>query len=278
MIPPSIDAFSPKNADQTHEQSLAILSAAGIVPHRAVGHATFTRSDGSPGRVDSRAILLEDQPLTPADAVVVQVSRWDRLKDPVGGVKGFANHVASRCDAHLLLAGPSTESVADDPEGAAVLAAVRRAVRALPAEVRARVHLASLPMGDVEENAAIVNALQRHADVVVQKSLAEGFGLTVAEAMWKWRPVVASCVGGIGDQIVDGESGILIDSPRDLGAFATAILKLLADPVLAKRIGEAAHERVREHFLAPQHLGRYFELIERLVTGRRDREMVGVRS
>src|SRR5205085_1282035 len=81
---------------------------------------------------------------------------------------------------------------------------------------RRRVHLASLPMGDVEENAAIVNALQRHADVVVQKSLAEGFGLTVAEAMWKQRPVVASQIGGIQDQIVDGESGMLIADPRDL--------------------------------------------------------------
>ena len=86
----------------------------------------------------------------------------------------------------------------------------------LPAEARRRVHLATLPMDDLEENAVIVNALQRHAFVVVQKSLAEGFGLTVAEAMWKGRPVVASKVGGIQDQIADGESGILLDDPHDL--------------------------------------------------------------
>src|SRR5262249_8152051 len=148
-------------------------------------------------------------------------------------------------DAHLLLVGPSTESVADDPEGAAVLAAVRRAWRALPPEIRRRAHLASLPMDDGAENAAIVNALQRHADVVVQKSLAEGFGLTVAEAMWKSRPMVASGIGGIEDQIVDGESGLLISDPRDLTSFADAVRTLLSDRDAASRIGAAAHERIR---------------------------------
>ena len=80
----------------------------------------------------------------------------------------------------------------------------------------ARVHLVSLPMDDLDENAAMVNALQRRADIVVQKSLAEGFGLTVAEAMWKRRPVIGTRVGGIQDQIVDGVSGLLVDDPRDL--------------------------------------------------------------
>ena len=128
----------------------------------------------------------------------------------------FAGHVASHGAAHLLLVGPSTAAVADDPEGAQVLDAVRAAWHDLPAAIRRRVHLCSLPMDDVEENAAIVNALQRHADVVVQKSLAEGFGLTVAEAMWKQRPVVASRIGGIRDQIEDGRSGVLLSDPRDL--------------------------------------------------------------
>ena len=270
VIPPSIDAFSPKNARQTPGQTLAILEAAGLIRHRTNGNkATFTRSDGTPGRVDRRATMIEEWPLTADDPLVMQISRWDRLKDPVGIVRGFARYIAPRSDAHLLLAGPSTESVADDPEGMKVFSAVRREVRALPYEIRSRVHLASLPMDDDEENAAIVNALQRHADVVVQKSLAEGFGLTVAEAMWKARPVVASNVGGIGDQIVDGESGILIPRPRDLEAFAEAVLRLLADPVEAARIGAAAHDRIRDHFLAPQHLGRYFELIQRIVSAQR---------
>ena len=91
-------------------------------------------------------------------------------------------------------------------------------------------HLASLPMDDPAENAIIVNALQRHATVVTQKSLAEGFGLTVAEAMWKARPVVASRIGGIQSQIVDGETGMLLDDPGDLAAFGEAVTGLLADP------------------------------------------------
>ena len=119
-------------------------------------------------------------------------------------VRAFAEHIAGQVPAHLVLAGPAADSVTDDPEGSAVFAEVARAWHRLPGPIQRRVHLASLPMADVEENAAIVNALQRRATVVVQKSLAEGFGLTVAEAMWKERPVVASRIGGIQDQIVDG--------------------------------------------------------------------------
>jgi trehalose synthase len=124
-------------------------------------------------------------------------------------------------------------------------------------------------MDDTDENAAIVNALQRHATVVVQKSLAEGFGLTVAEAMWKQRAVVASRIGGIRDQIEDGRSGLLISDPRDLMQAGAAVSGLLADPDRAGEIGRAAQTRVRQHFLGPHHLGRYFEVIRRLVSKRR---------
>src|SRR4029453_3844852 len=117
------------------------------------------------------------------------------------------------------------DSVSDDPEGGEVLRQVQDDWAALPRSLRARVHLACLPMDDLEENGAIVNALQRRADVVVQKSLAEGFGLTVAEAMWKRRPVGGARVGGIQDQIIDGESGLLV-APNDPEAVAAAIREL----------------------------------------------------
>ena len=145
------------------------------------------------------------------------MSRWDRLKDPVGLLACFAEHVADAA-SHLVIAGPDVEAVDDDPEGAEVLDEVRAALGEMPDAVRGRVHLVSLPMDDIDENAAMVNALQRRADIIVQKSIAEGFGLTVAEAMWKQKPVVAGRVGGIQDQIVDGESGLLVDDPRDLAA------------------------------------------------------------
>ena len=115
--------------------------------------------------------------------------------------------------------------------------------RALPHAARSRVHLACTPMADPDEAAAIVNALQRHAAVVVQKSIAEGFGLTVAEAMWKARPVVASAVGGIVDQIVSGEHGLLIDDPHDLAAFGAAVETLLRDRAEAGRLGTNARAR-----------------------------------
>ncbi|MGO9905459.1 MAG: glycosyltransferase [Solirubrobacteraceae bacterium] len=264
VIHPSIDAFAPKNADHSSEQSQAILSKAGIVPRQDTSQPTFTRSDGSPGRVDRRAAMVQDEPIGAEDRLVVQVSRWDSLKDPLGVLGAYAKHVDPASGARLLLVGPSTEAVADDPEGAKVLAAVLEARGALPGQVRRLVHLASLPMDDIEENAAIVNAVQRTASVVIQKSLAEGFGLTVAEAMWKERPVVATRVGGIRDQIEDGRSGVLISDPRDLKAVGEAVGGLLADRESAARMGAAAHASVQQHFLGPQHLGRYFEVIRRL--------------
>ena len=109
-----------------------------------------------------------------------------------------------------------------------------------------------------------MNALQRHASVIVQKSLHEGFGLTVTEAMWKGRPVVASAVGGIQDQIEDGVSGILLKDPRDCAAFAGAVARVLDDPAYAQQIGDAGRERVRERFLGVGHLLKYARLIERL--------------
>jgi trehalose synthase len=269
VIRPSIDAFAPKNAEQTRDQSLAIMTTAGVLADDVSVYPTFTRSDGSPGRIARRAEMLQEEELEADVPVVMQVSRWDQLKDPVGVLGAFAGHVANRtAAAHLLLVGPSTAAVADDPEGAQVLDAVRAAWHDLPGPVRRRVHLCSLPMDDVEENAAIVNALQRHAGVVVQKSLAEGFGLTVAEAMWKQRPVVASRIGGIRDQIEDGRSGLLLSDPRDLEQVGAAISGLLADDERAQQIGIAAQQRVQQQFLGPHHLGRYFEVMQRVASQR----------
>lgn len=264
VIQPSIDAFAPKNDAQDPRETEAILAQTAIVPADAGGLPTFRRADGTRGRVDRRAALLQDEALTAADRMVTQVSRWDRLKDPLGVMQGFAEHVPRGLGAHLLIAGPAMDSVADDPEGAAAFAEVAAAWRELPPGARRRIHLATLPMADVDENAAIVNAIQRHAEVVVQKSLAEGFGLTVAEAMWKQRPVVASRIGGIQDQIVDGISGVLLDDPRDLTAYGSAVAALLRDPIHARGLGISARERVRDEFLAPRHLSRYFELISGL--------------
>jgi trehalose synthase len=263
IVPPSIDVFSPKNEDLDPGAVSSILATIGLAADG--GEApVFRREDGSQARVDRRAQLTQDGPL-PGDApAIAQVSRWDRLKDPAGVLRCFAEY-SRHPSARLVLAGPSVADVADDPEGAEVLAEVEGLRAALPGEIRSRTHLVTLPMDDVEENAAMVNAIQRRADVVLQKSLAEGFGLTVAEAMWKARPVVAGRIGGIQEQIVDGVSGVLVDDPADLPAVAAAIDGLLSDPARARAIGEAARQRILDQFLGSRHLVQYVNLIEGLL-------------
>jgi trehalose synthase len=263
IIPPTIDVFSPKNVDLDRETVLDILRATGVLSDGTCpGPATFVRHDGTPGRVDRPAELLGTGAVPGDTPVVVQISRWDALKDPLGVIRGFAEFVPDRAGAHLLYAGPSVAAVADDPEGLEVLRQAVALWERLPDEQKRRVHLATLPMDDPAENATIVNALQRYAAVIVQKSLAEGFGLTVAEAMWKGRPVVASRIGGIESQIIHGETGLLLDDPRDLKAYADAVTELLLDPPRAQRLGERARERVRTEFTSPRSLLDYLSLIK----------------
>jgi trehalose synthase len=269
IITPSIDAFSAKNQKLSEAAIHTILVHTGLVegpPPEDADHG-FLRDDGTPGRVGRRAEVVRlgrapawDTPL------IVQVSRWDPLKDMRGVMEGFSLMCGSGNggNGELVLAGPDVSAVTDDPEGAMVFESVLEAWHQLPHAVRDRVHLVSLPTADVEENAAIVNALQRHATIVVQKSLREGFGLTVTEAMWKERPVVASGVGGINDQIEDGVSGILLKDPYDLATFADVLDSLLSSPERRAELGRAAHERVREKFLGLGHLIKYARLLERV--------------
>jgi trehalose synthase len=262
VIPPSIDAFSPKNQDLEPSTVQSILATAGLIEAEPQSPPTFLREDGSPGTVVRQATLHDGGPPPPEDApLVVQVSRWDRLKDPVGVIEGFAQFVSLQTDAHLVMAGPDVYAVDDDPEGAEVLNESLAAWKSMTKNIRDRVHLVLLPMEDGEENAAMVNALQRRASVVVQKSLAEGFGLTVTEAMWKARPVVASKVGGIQEQIIDGRTGLLLGDAHDLKTFGELITDLLKQPRRAAAIGAEAQGRIRDEFLGPRHLMQYLDLI-----------------
>ena len=261
IVPPCIDPTAPKNVDVSVPAARATLQAAGVLalPDGGAG--------GSPiVEVRHTAESVEDAP-APADCpIVMQVSRWDRLKDHAGVLDAFTRYVDAAWNAHLVLAGPAATSVGDDPEATDVLEEIADVWKQLPGQRRERVHLVSLPMDDPVENAYVVNALQRASTVVVQKSLAEGFGLTVAEAMWKTRPVVASRVGGIQDQIEDGRSGVLID-PTDGPALGRAVTSLIGDLGYADAIGHAGRERIRERFLPTRFLRQYLELIDSLVPG-----------
>jgi trehalose synthase len=176
--------------------------------------------------------------------VLTQISRFDRLKDPVGVIRAY-QIVKRYADCQLVLAGGSAT---DDPEGAQVLAEVRDA-----ANGDADVHVLDLPPWSAVE----INALQRASTIVIQKSLREGFGLTVAEALWKKKPVVASAVGGIPTQVIHKHTGLLAHSVE---GTAYQIRFLLSHPALAQKLGEQGHEHVREHFLITSNVRRYLAL------------------
>jgi trehalose synthase len=265
IIAPSIDPFSPKNQDLSFRSRHQILNRMGVLGSRPDGPAPFKRRDGTWGQVVNTASVVSDgTPLDPSVPLVVQVSRWDRLKDMPGVMHGFAAGLTEGVPANLALVGPAVEGVTDDPEGAEVFAECRTVWEQFPSAVRRRIRLITLPMDDVDENAIMVNAIQSQATVIVQKSLVEGFGLTVAEGMWKAKAVVASAVGGIVDQIRPG-TGVLLEDPADVGAFGDTLLDLFSRPDQIEVLGQAARHYVHENFIGDLHLLRYAALIERVV-------------
>ena len=188
--------------------------------------------------------VLDRFGIDPGRPIITQISRFDRLKDPVGVVRAF-RIVKRYFDCQLVLAGGGAS---DDPEGAAVVEEVREA-----AGGDSSIHILELPASAPLE----VNALQRASTVIVQKSLREGFGLTVAEALWKKRPVVASAVGGIPLQVIHKHTGLLAHSVE---GTSYQIRFLLAHPELAAKLGEQGHQHVRENFLVTQNLKSYLLL------------------
>ncbi len=266
IVAPSIDPFTPKNQPIEDETAAAIIRAAGIVDddNTRAATPTFMRRDGERDRVERR-VDVTGGPVPARVPIVMQLSRWDRLKDHIGVLRGFVEHVIPTTDAHLVLAGPQADSVDDDPEQAEILGELCAAWDSLDPDEQGRVHIVALPMDDEDENGAIVNALQRRSTIVVQKSLAEGFGLTVAEAMWKRRPTVASARGGITAQVEDGKTGVLLHDPTDTTELGAALTGLLRDRHRADQLAAAGHEHVREHFLTSRELTQQLELIEDLV-------------
>jgi len=266
IIPPSIDPLSAKNAWIDPDTVRAILTTIGVYEQTGSGQrGLYPRNDGTKAEVIRTALVTGDGRPGPGDPVVVQVSRWDTLKDMAGVMRGFAEDVLPCSDGYLILAGPAMTGVADDPEGAKVFTDCLNQWHALSARARERVLLVALPLDDFEENAAMVNAIQRRATVIVQKSLAEGFGLTVAEGMWKGRPVIGSAVGGIVDQVAEG-TGILLPDPTDLAMFGAQVCRLLDNPDEADRMGKAGQAYTREHFVGDLHLLRFAELMEAVIT------------
>jgi trehalose synthase len=190
------------------------------------------------------AQVLERCQIDSRRPILTQVSRFDRLKDPVGVVRAY-QIVKRYFDCQLVLAGGGA---ADDPEGEAVLAEVREA-----AGQDSDIHILDLPPWSALE----INAIQRASTVIIQKSLREGFGLTVTEGLWKKKPVVASAVGGIPTQVIHKHTGLLAHS---IEGTAYQIRFLLSNPTIAQKLGEQGREHVRENFLIISNVRRYLTL------------------
>jgi trehalose synthase len=192
--------------------------------------------------------VLERFSIPPDKPMITQISRFDRLKDPVGVIKAY--RMAKRyVDCQLVLAGGGAS---DDPEGETVLGEVRAEANDDP-----DIHIILLPPTSSLE----INALQRASTLVLQKSIREGFGLTVSEALWKNKPAIGSAVGGIPAQIIPNLTGVLVHS---IEGAAYQIRYLLSHPEVAKRLGEYGHEYVKEEFLITRGLRRYLLLFHAL--------------
>jgi trehalose synthase len=194
----------------------------------------------------------------PTDKLLLtQISRFDKWKDPEGVIEVF-KLVKQKVDCRLVLCG---SMATDDPEGLKIFERVKRKANNLIAK------------GDVilitSENNILVNALQRRSDVIIQKSIREGFGLVISEALWKERPVVASNVGGIPLQIVDGVNGFLVD-PFNNEGFADRIVEIIKHPNIGKEIGKKGKESVRKKFLVTRLLSDYLDLMRDMFCDRRN--------
>ena len=185
--------------------------------------------------------VLEKYQIDPSKHILTQISRFDRFKDPLGVIAAY-RLVKKRHRCQLVLAGGGAP---DDPEGEEVLREVREAAADDP-----DIHVLLLPpFSDLE-----INALVRGSTIVIQKSIREGFGLTVSEALWKKKPVVAGAVGGIKLQVIDGVTGFLVHSPE--GA-ANRIAQLLGDRKLREKLGENGYQHVKQNFLLTRHVKDY---------------------
>ena len=282
VIAPGIDPLAPKNMELSVRQTVQVLCNSGLtVPPGPLLHPPFA---------SQARRLLADGTFAPASAledigmltrpIVTQISRWDRLKGWLPLMHAFAALKRSvyegdpnvdplhrrRLDlVRLVLAGPEPAAIQDDPEALEVLDDLSGAYARLHPAVQDDVALIALPMASREENALMVNAIQRSSTLVVQNSTREGFGLTIAEAMWKRIPVLSnSRACGPRQQLRDGLDGRLIANPEDVDELQRAIDAALADSEARQQWGRSAQRRVHELFMVIAQLRRWGQLLATL--------------
>ena len=278
VIHPSLDPLSHKNRELSLHKLVGVLSDAGLTdvhwPLVAPPWPEGAQRLQSDGTWDA-ATTPEDIGLL-ARPIITQVSRWDRLKgfEPLmeafralklGLVSRPAHDLRHRRRlelVRLVLAGPDPSSIQDDPEGLGVLKALRTRYTRLEPDVRDDVAVLALPMGSRKANALMVNALQSSSDIIAQNSLREGFGLTVAEAMWKRKPVLGSARAcGVRLQVRNGVDGVLVSNPEDPEEIAEAMHHMLADEDQLEAWGNNAQRRAYDELLIFGELRRWLEVL-----------------
>ena len=290
MICPGIDPLAAKNRDLSLHETVDILCRAALIPcpgptvqgpYHALARRALPDGTFAPANVGEDIGLL-------SRPIVTQISRWDRLKGFLPLLRGFvrlkqAGPLAPestnaserrRLDlVRLVLAGPDPIGVADDPEAADVLNEILAEYASLHRALQDDIALIVLPMESVEENALMVNALQRASTIAIQNSLREGFGLTIAEAMWKRIPVLSnSRACGPRQQVRDGVDGRLVRDPENVEELERAIREMLAAPDRLVQMGRAGQRRVHDGLLVLAQLRSWGRLLgatleARLLTG-----------
>ncbi len=285
IIRPSIDPLANKNRELHLHKVVGVLSNASI--SRSPGPVLTPPYPEVALRVDREGDLVPalstgEDPELLSRPVITQISRWDRLKgfapllrafaalkeDAPRGPEGAGEDLRRRRLAlvRMVLAGPDPSSIQDDPEALEVLKEIRGIYRALPRHVQDDVFVLALPMASRERNALMVNALQRVSTLVVQNSLREGFGLTIAEAMWKRIPILSNSKAcGPRQQVRDGEDGRLIADPEDVDELRDALLEVLADRREREAWGRSAQRRVHDRFLVFRQVWDWAHLLADLV-------------
>jgi trehalose synthase len=267
VVSPGIDPLAPKNRELSVRGVIDVLCRGGIVPCPGPTVEGPYRALAQRALPDGRLVianLAEDIGLL-SRPVVTQVSRWDRLKGYLPLMQAFSGLKRSMYDGgggtdavhrrqldlvRLVLAGPDPTGVQDDPEAQGVLDELIAAYAALHPAVQDDVAILLLPMASLEENALMVNALQRASTIVAQNSLREGFGLTIAEAMWKRLPVLSnSRACGPRQQIRDGLDGRMVRDPENTEELQVALDEMLVNPARLEQWGQSAQRRVHDQFL-----------------------------
>ncbi|MBN1471436.1 MAG: glycosyltransferase [Syntrophaceae bacterium] len=280
IIHPAIDPLSHKNQELSVTKLTGILCNSGLLtPYEPVvtpnfrNRVTMLTENGSYVVPNHLGLLFRP--------IVLQVSRWDRLKGWSSLLEGFVRLKSSavvnngenkiqrkrkRLElARLVLAGPDPGAVADDPEGEEVLQQMQRRYASLDPKLRRDIAIILLPMKSHKENALIVNAMQRCASIIVQNSVQEGFGLTVTEAMWKRKAVLGTTACGIRRQVRDGIDGSLVSDPENPDEIADKLGLLLNNSLRRYNMGRSGQRRVYDHFLIFRQMSSYIKLLGKIL-------------